>query len=175
MQQTAKDFWIQPLIKRRQMLNCQSFGTGSHQMVDVWGIEENTVTYFPSRQNQWCCDGTKPNPSFLTSRKAFSKRSLSKNNERLMQKMVAKDSENTSGHFLPSSSLGFYSNASSEIYWSYQTPMSFENLDHDSLYSSPGEKDKKPGFQPLISSSPQSKASPEFQRPQSLGPTSDSF
>ena len=144
-------------------------------MVDVWGIEENTVTYFPSRQNQWCCDGTKPNPSFLTSRKAFSKRSLSKNNERLMQKMVAKDSENTSGHFLPSSSLGFYSNASSEIYWSYQTPMSFENLDHDSLYSSPGEKDKKPGFQPLISSSPQSKASPEFQRPQSLGPTSDSF
>ena len=118
-----------------------------HQIDEIWGTGQNSVKYFPIRKNQWCCDGTKPNTSFMLWRPR------PKNNKRLIHgthEMVAENFEKTPGYFLPSSSLGFYSNVqpvpekfleentkpqalSSGIYWGNQIPFPFKKMSWDKL------------------------------------------
>ena len=143
-----------PYQKQKNVKKQEFWHTRFHHQIDeIWGTGQNSVKYFPIRKNQWCCDGTKPNTSFLLWRPR-PKNNKRRSNKRLIHgthEMVAENFEKTPGYFLPSSSLGFYSNVqpvsekfleekttpkalSSGIYWGNQIPfplkkMRLQNLD----------------------------------------------
>ena len=152
-----------PYQKQKNVKKQEFWHTRFHHQIDeIWGTGQNSVKYFPIRKNQWCCDGTKPNTSFMLWRPR------PKNNKRLIHgthEMVAENFEKTPGYFLPSSSLGFYSNVqpvpekfleenttpqalSSGIYWGNQIPfplkkMRLQNLDRVNRHTHKESLDQK--------------------------------